>query len=364
MILNVSRMKKFYTCKRAAFNTYHRHLSGSRSMNLVDGSAVHQGIATGMATRDWAKAKERARESFEENVKESNLLPEENYLKDQHWKVVARILEVYQEGFGKENYQVIQPECEFTVAIEGTEHNDITMHWLDNEGNEHWDCPTAEDIIRGVRDPHMIRGMVHDVHNSTQSCKCWQPHRLTGKTDAILYWNGNIWLSEHKTTALSGQQFWSQWTLDIQPTAYIYGIWKSGLPRPRGFVLNALVKPSEGQVAGWNKSRKDHTQDKDIAHYIKYEREAFLRTEEDLSRVEQTIIAVADDWEAAILKGYNRGFYMSPVPGACVAYNRLCDFHAACVSHDSQNALDAIGERTRDYVDEARTSLIQIQGAK
>jgi hypothetical protein len=345
-------MKKFYTCRRAAFNTYHRHLSGMRSMNLVDGSASHTGIAAGMATRNWTQAKEKARECFEANVKESNLLPEEDYLKEQHWKVVDRIIDVYREGFEKEVYQVIQPECEFLVEIPGTEHNDITMHWRDIDDNEHWDCPTAEDIIRGVRPAHY--GI------TSVNCKCYQPHRLTGKTDAIVYWNGNIWLLEHKTTALSGQQFWSQWQLDIQPTAYIYGIWRSGLPRPRGFVLNALIKPSEGQVAGWNNRRKDPSTAKNISDYIKYEREAFFRSEEDLTRVEQTIIAVADDWESSILKGYQKGFYMSPVPGACVAYNRLCDFHGACLSHDSEDALAAVGKRERDYVDEARTKLVQI----
>lgn len=338
-------------------------------MNLVDGSATHQGIATGMATRDWAKARESARECFEINIKESNLLPEEDYLKEQHWKVVERILEVYREGFEKEVYQVIQPECEFLIDLPGTEHNDISMHWVDGNGEQHWDCPSAEDIIRGVYSPHAL-SYPENLKFSTyaekdltiqqaKQCRCYQPHKLTGKTDAIVHWNGNIWLLEHKTTAISGQQFWSQWQLDIQPTAYIYGIWKSIGIRPRGFVLNALVKPSEGQVAGWN-SRRKHGEPKNIADYIKYEREAFLRTEEDLARVEQTISAVADDWEASMLKGYQRGFYMSPVPGACVAYNRLCDFHAACSSHDSKDSLMSIGKRERDYVDEARTKLVQI----
>lgn len=356
MILNVSRIKKFYTCRRAAFNTYHRHLSGARSMNLVDGSATHQGIATGMATRNWSQAQDKARECFETNVKESNLLPEEDYLKEQHWKVVERILEVYREGFEKEVYQVIQPECEFLIDLPGTEHNDITMHWEDAYGNTHWGMPSPEDIINGVFNPHR-----HDLDGQSQVCKCWQPHKLTGKTDAIVHWNGNIWLLEHKTTSLAGQQFWNQWQLDIQPTAYIYGIWKSIGLRPRGFVLNALIKPSEGQVAGWNKRRK-YGEPTSIADYIKYEREAFLRSEEDLARVESTISAVADDWEAAILKGYDKGFYMSPVPGACVAYNRLCDFHAACTSHDSPESLASVGTRDLDYVDEARQKLIQIEG--
>jgi hypothetical protein len=320
-------------------------------MNLVDGSAVHKGIAAGMATRDWNGALEEAMKQFAVDMTEATLLPEEEYLVSQHKAVVKRILEVYEEGYKTEKYQIVQPECEFLVELPGSEHNCIFLHWADKNGVEHWTPPTAEDVIAGVYSPHFGNSEFH-----AKSCRCYQPHRFTGKTDAVVVWNGNIWLLEHKTTALSGAQFWNQWMLDIQPTGYIYGIWKSLGVRPSGFILNALIKPSESQVAGWNKSRK-HGDNKNIHDYIRYEREPFLRTTEDLERVEQQLIAVCNDWERAVVQGVSRGFYMSPVPGACVAYNRLCDFHGCCSAHDDENSLNSLSRREPDYVDEA---LVQI----
>lgn len=348
MIVNISRAKTWFTCRRKYFDTYYRSLQGDRrSMNLVDGSAVHKGIAAGMATKDWDAAQAEAMKQFDVDIQAATLLPEEAYLVEQHKRVVTRILEVYRDGYATESYQVIQPECEFEIELPGSEHNCINMHWLDRNGNHHWTKPIAQDIIEGVYSPHM-----NVIGTYDKDCACYQPHRFTGKTDAIVIWNGNIWLLEHKTTAISGQQFWSQWQLDIQPTGYIYGIWKALKVRPRGFVLNALVKPSEGQVASWNKSRK-YGENKAIADYIKYEREPFLRTEEDLQRVEHQLIGVCNDIESSIIKGYEQGFYMSPVPGACVAYNRLCDFHAACSAHDSDSSLESLSRRDPDYVDEA-----------
>src|SRR5690348_4138291 len=147
-VINISRAKTWFTCRRKYFDTYYRGLQGDRrSMNLVDGSATHKGIASGMASKDWVQARADAMAQFDVDVQAATILPEETYLVDAHKKVVERILQVYEEGYGKENYQVIQPECEFLVELPGSEHNCIMMHWLDRNGVSHWGAPTAQDII-------------------------------------------------------------------------------------------------------------------------------------------------------------------------------------------------------------------------
>lgn len=303
MTLNVSRIKQFFTCRRKFYYNYVENVQGSRrSMNLVDGSAVHEGIAVGIATKDWTAAQASAKQRFAQDSVSLSILPEESYLLEQHERIVLKILDVFRENYETEQYTVLQPECEFEIAI--------------------------------------------------------GRHRLKGKTDAIVLWNGNIWLLEHKTTAISGQQFWSQWQLDIQPTAYIYGIWKSLNIKPAGFILNALVKPSEAQVAGWNKKRTG-SDVRPLTDYIKYEREAFLRTNEDLLRFEKQFIAVADDIERS-LEGGKDAFYMSPVVGACTAYNRLCDYYSLCTTHDDPSVLASLEKREPDYVDLSVQTLVQL----
>jgi hypothetical protein len=192
-------------------------------------------------------------------------------------------------------------------------------------------------------------------------CKCYTPHRFVGKTDAVVVWMNNIWLLEHKTTAISGEQFWAQWRLDIQPTGYIYGIQKATGTRVSGFILNAINKPSEAQVSAWNKKRK-YGPEKNVVDYISYSREAFLRSAEDLQRFEQELIQTADDWERDIVRGVfpHDGFANK----GCQQYNRLCEYHSLCTCHDAANELEALVPRNRDYVDVKTLKLAGLASAE
>jgi len=193
-------------------------------------------------------------------------------------------------------------------------------------------------------------------------CRCYQPHRLVGKTDAVVSWNNNIWLDEYKTTSISGQQFWDQWQMDVQPTIYIWGIWKSLGIRPRGFLLNAINKPSEGQLASYN-SRRKNGPPKEMSDYIGYSREAFLRTEQDLQRVENLMREICNEWEEEVMSGSDRMSHKTPFqinPGghSCMSYNRKCDYWSSCMAHDDPNELEALSKRQEDYVDQKLVQLV------
>lgn len=366
MIINTSRAKSS-ACWRRAFNRYHRHLEGSRSMNLVDGQALHSAVAYGLATRDWNGSFERARAQFDTDKQAVTVLPEQSYLFDQHWGVVEKMVEIYRDNYASEEYQIIQPECEFDVQLPNTMHNCIWMHWLDRENEvDVWGPPPAEKILAGqVGSPHYIddekfkRPFVREALEKSygrepQSCPCWQPHRLVGKTDALIKWGGNLWLLEHKTSSIQGEQYWAQWEIDPQPTAYIYGLWKQLGIRPRGFILDAVYKPSEAQVAAYNKNRK-YGPAKQITDYMGYERRPYLRTEEDLAAIERMFISLCDEWEERIVQGrFQRTFNVS---GSCLAYNRKCDYWGMCLTGDAQGEIDVLETTKPDYVTE---KLVQI----
>lgn len=351
MIINISRYKTRKLCKRKSFNTYHRKLtSPSRSMNLVDGSAFHDGVAHGLATRDWKGALVSAREKFDQEKQAVVSLPGQEWLMEDHWDMAQKMIECYADAYKDQGIQVIQPECEFDVELPNSHHNCIWLHheenipgvgWMQNYGP-----PDPKAILeQRVRSPH--GNHFGSDYKYRESCMCWQPHRFVGKTDAVVTWMNNIWLLEHKTTAISGEMFWNQWRLDVQPTGYIYGIQKALNVKVGGFILNAIIKPSEAQVANWNKKRK-YGPPQTEKDYIKYEREAFLRSKEDLVRFEQDLIDECNDWERDVVRGR---FPMSPLAGICNQYNRQCEYHTCCVTHDSQNELDALGKKDDDYVD-------------
>jgi hypothetical protein len=348
MIINFSRSKTFHLCQRKAFNWHHRGLEGQRSMNLVDGGAFHKGVAVGRATKDWSQAYAEADRLFDEDVKKSPIPEEQIYLIEDHRELIHQMIKCFQDHYEHETYQIIQPECEFDVPLPHSSHNCIFIHWRSRvDGRDYFTPPTPEDILlHRVQTPHA---------EPDRECFCWQPHRLVGKTDAVVSWNNSIWLDEYKTTSIQGQQFWDQWVMDLQPSVYLYGIWKSLGIRPRGFLLNSIFKPSEAQVSAWNKKRK-YGPAKEEKDYIQFSREAFLRTEEDLMRTERLMLQTAMDWEEQVVSGSERmmnrvPFQYNPGSMSCLNYNRKCDYWSACLSHEDPAELGALATRQADYVD-------------
>lgn len=388
MILNVSRFKSA-SCWRNAFNRHHRRWATSHSINLVDGGAFHDGVAYGMATKNWGEkglpiiaqchdaesgqlvqsarnAYGAAKMRFDVEKLKATIPPEQSYLLEDHWDLVCEMIYAYQRDYQDEDYVVIQPECEFDVVLPQTWHSCIWLHWWDAEEQvEKWGPPEPDKILRGsVKDPHgpvlfnNVPIMLHLQHR--EQCRCWQPHRFVGKTDAIVNWKHLVWLLEHKTTSIQGDPFWGQWDLDIQPTAYIYGIWRSIGLKPKGFILNGLYKPSEAQVAAWNKKRKNGAP-LTAKEYIRLEHRGYLRTDEDLMRVERQLVHLCDEWESRIKSGV---FDMRPVAGNCMAYNRRCDYHTACLAHDEPGCERAFTPKEDDYVDKKLVQILKGEDIK
>lgn len=360
MIISSSRAAQT-KCWRRAFNTYHRNLSAPRSMNLVDGSGLHDSVAHGFATKDWDAALRVARVKFDEGIAVSTIPEEQSYLIEDHWDLVCKMVQAFKEGVARETYTVIQPECSIDVPLPGSEHNCIWLHHIELAEppggsnlafEEKWGTPSPQAILeRRVVSPH------GDSLVERKACSCYVPHRLVGQTDAIVNWNRVLWLLEHKTDSTTGEQFWDQWELDMQPTLYIYGIWKSLGMLPKGVIVNRLSKPSEKQVSAWNQKRKLGSDPKGVGDYIKYERQVFTRTTEDLLRIERTMIDLCNEWEWRILNG---NFRHALQRGTCTEWNRKCDFHFPCVCHEEEGSFDGLSPRNMRYDDEKIQSLIQL----
>lgn len=345
MILSASSASLAKTCWRKAFNVYHRGITFT-DYNLVDGGAMHAGIAYGLATKDWEGAKAVAVDEFEKRVTEMGASLEYEVLAHHHKELVVEMVKAYEEGFRGQDVQVIQPECKFVVQLKDSWHNDITTHWQ-YEGQDCWSNDVmhrSEDMIQhkrlalgGPTAEMILSGGVRSPHPTPDSgCECWQPHRVVGTTDAIVRWRGNLWLLEHKSTSIQGEVFWKQFRLDLQPTVYLLGISRKLGITPAGFIINAINKPSAAQVANWNNKRKDKSVVKTEKDYISYAREPFLRTEKDLQRMEKDLVELGEEWEWRVLKGR---FSMSNTRGICTMFRRTCSFHAACIDHDEGEEL-------------------------
>lgn len=363
MDLNISRIKKYIMCSEAAFQLYHEHRTGGvRPTALVMGTAYHAGFAEWQVSHDWAATVRAAEVAYNKEGRNHAIDTKLDFDFIANWEIVKSMLEVSKEQ--RQKITMLQPECEFSLAIPGSEHNDITVHWMeriDHEGKTGSITHSHSEYVErwGMPDPLAIRERrVHSPHhNHTEDCDCWRPHTLYGKVDGVISIDGKIWLQEHKTTSMMDQKFWDQWYLDLQLTAYVYAMWKTLGTKPAGVMLNAVRKPTDAQVAQWTKNNG-----KSMKDYLGYQSQFFARTEADCERFERQFIALADKWEYDILHGT---FVMEPGQGHCYAYNRRCDYFDMCHTHQDEVYTELLQTRQPDYVDNARAqTLINIQGNK
>ena len=326
MVINVSTVKSWDACERAAFYTHHARLSRGPSRALAIGTAFHNAIATGLAN-GWPAACRHVLAHAAAEIDPTLDIGEE-YKSAAYVEETLAMVRAYQEAYEPiaDLWTVVHPEVSFLVPVPNSEHNCIWHHWRDRRtGNDIWTPPSEWDILGGHVEP------AHPEPDP--SCTCWQPHRLAGKTDALVLNDNNLWLFEHKTTSYLSHVWWQQWVLDKQPTAYIWGVWRALGIRPVGVMLNAVRKPTEDQVGAWNSKRRSGDP-RTVKDYITFERRPFLRSEEDLLRFERQLRRTLDTWEAAISDPDGiEAFPMRNVGGNCTQYNRVCPNHALCCQH-------------------------------
>lgn len=342
-------------CWAKAFNQYHRNIEGKTGTALVDGGAFHEAVAHGLSRRGWKEALEIARVDFDKGMANTNIDPNDIETLEAHWGVVEASLDKFREETESDPYEVIQPECTVNVEIPNSFHNCIWLHWKDGiHGQDRWGVPPANAIESNlVLSPHPT---------PDPNCRCWTPHRIVGKTDAIVLWERNLWINENKTSSIQGDTFWSQWELDIQPSIYLWAVSKAlGLP-VRGMIFHALFRPSEKQVKNWNRKRLDSMSDADIINkqieYITYERRCLIRTKEQLDYAIHSLRLLCDEWEWKIL---HNNFRAVLARGVCNEYNRMCEFSIPCLDPENPDRFEDYSPRHRRYDDDILDSLVQVQ---
>lgn len=321
MIINISRASTFQECrKKAMYYTKDRIQAFRTADPLILGGAYHKGLAHFFATDDMTAAVFVAEQEYRKRYEEQEefILPEERPLIERQVVWLTNSLAEFARHYKAGDIQVIQPEVEFTVPLPGTEHFDKFFYCIDH--------PEAREFTPN----DWGRLSIENQDNP----RYWHPHYFRGKTDAVVEWNGKIWLFEHKTEARTGDTYFIKFLLDFQPTGYIYGIQKSLGIRPAGFVLNIIKKPNSAFKG-------------DPLTVIGFEREVYIRTDDDLKRFESDLASLADDFEEAFFNP--KKVYLNTK--SCTNWGRKCDYHDICMSHGEYNP-DQFAHRPEwDYVE-------------
>jgi hypothetical protein len=323
MIINISRASSFQECRQR--NYYYDHdriVPFTTADPLLLGAAYHDGLAQYFSTGNIVDAVLHAEAKYRESYakQEQFILPEERPFIERQVVWLTNSLTEFVKHYKSDELQVVQPEVEFCVPIKGTEHHCMFFHQILH--------PNDQDTGTNLCDDP----------------RCIQPHYFRGKTDAIVEWQGKMWLFEHKTEARTGDGYFTKFLLDFQPTGYLFGIKESTGLRPAGFVLNIIKKPNAAFKG-------------DPLSVVGFEREVYLRSDKDLERFSAQLSSLADDYETAAFDP--RKIYMNTK--ACMNWNRKCDYHDICLNHGEYDSSRYQVRPVWDYVEKAYYTILGLE---
>jgi hypothetical protein len=331
MICNVSRLTTFQECRQKDSYLHEHHLIPNRTPTpLLTGGAIHTGLEHFFKSGSVDVAVVELERNYRERIGEQTfVLPEESEIYEKELTFSKKAVVAWATHYEEMGFTVLYPEVTFCVPLPGTEHHCFWMHKLLHPG-------TADSNINvlapdGCGDP-----------------RCVVAHHLKGKADGVVNKQGKIWLLETKSSAMTGTPFFDRWFLALQPTAYMWGVWKATGVKPHGFIMNVIKKPNhnfKGNLDDW--FARDP-----------FEREAYVRSDEDFDRFEREAKKMFDERERAHRDGI---IYMNS--GSCVMYNRRCHFFDRC----QRNGEEMLGEfriRPTDYVEEEYYKLAGLEVPK
>jgi hypothetical protein len=155
---------------------------------------------------------------------------------------------------------------------------------------------------------------------------------LVFKTDKIVNYLGHLWLIDHKTMGKNDDREFAKYEMDLQVTAYIYGVSKVLGTRVAGVIIDGLIKTRVPQ----------------------FRRESFLRSDEELAEFELEFVEMCqeiawrmrrvqngEDWKIVFYKNTRH----------CYHWGRPCAFKPLCL-HDSPVMRMAFMPRKPDYMDD------------
>lgn len=131
----------------------------------------------------------------------------------------------------------------------------------------------------------------------------------SGRMDAILTWDGQYWIMDHKTSSVGGDGFFNDFILSQQTTGYTWAASRIIGAKVEGLLLNALIcrKPTP------------------TGKTIEFVRRRYHYTEDHLAEWEEDIMALVSDFLTSLKRGY-----FPKQTTHCEGKYGQCKYHSVC----------------------------------
>jgi hypothetical protein len=165
---------------------------------------------------------------------------------------------------------------------------------------------------------------------------------LVFKTDKIVNYLGQLWLIDHKTMRKNDDREFAKYEMDIQPTAYIYGVSKVLGIRVAGIIIDGIIKTKVPQ----------------------FRRESFLRSDAELEEFQLEFVEMCKEiaWRMnRVRNGENWKIVFYKNTGACFHWGKACAMLKLCAK-DTPVMRMYYEKRDPDYMDDPR--LLNVEEVK
>jgi hypothetical protein len=300
IVLNQSSAKSFDTCHRLfAWERLQRLTSPMPAFAPSLGTAIHSTLAAVSSGSTLEEALELGKERLRELVLPATgpKLPGDSMLLDDGFEILDRMVPAYYDYWGPQGklWQPLGIELQFLQEVgEGT-----------------------------------------DVY-------------LRGKADNLVTYMAGLYLADYKSAGRLDARDELKYELDMQLTAYIYGLTKQlsaeseargGEPViVRGAIIDWLIKT---KVPQFNRAMFSRSYEE----LIEFEQEFVERAREIRERITR-VTEGGENWKTVFYKNTE----------SCFKWGRACTFRDLCLKDTPERRL-AYADRSSDYVDEAQYQL-------
>lgn len=157
---------------------------------------------------------------------------------------------------------------------------------------------------------------------------------LVFKTDKIINYLNTLWLIDHKTMGKNDDREFLKYEMDVQVTAYVYGVSKVLGTRVAGVIIDGLIKTKIPQ----------------------FRRESFLRSDAELAEFELEFVEMCQEiaWRMKrVRNGENWKTVFYKNTGSCFHWGRACSMRPLCI-RDTPVMRMSYNTRTPDYMDDPK----------
>lgn len=355
---NSGWMEGLQACLRLVeYRQLHGRISSGESPALSFGTAIH----TALEYRYVKYGNQPVDESYYSDVAE--MLTEhftEHETPDGDWRTLNWAMDIirkYNEKYQREQFNLLKYDHPFPcpICVDKPENNNCK--WCSGSKLR------TMMVEMSFALPLFVYTFSEDQHSMLLARDYNGPFTIpivyTGKIDLPVMMDGDVYITDHKSSGMLGQQFWDRQRMSAQQRGYCWAFQELTGKTVKGFQVNGIRTKEPPQYvtsdapSGNKKYSKTSWWDESLA------RQRFYLKDTDLVEWKRNTIAMVEEFFFHYANGY-----LPKRTESCVRFGK-CPFYDICILEpEDRGAYLYSGEYTKNYWTPLKNARLEETGVK